>query len=330
MATIKDIARHTGLGLATVSKYINGGNVREENRLAIESAIDELGYTVNEMARGLRAGRSRTIWVVIPELHSIFLTTILTYVEDILRSNGYSMVTSNSRSDEERERQAIQFLVSKRVDGIINVAVTQDGSHLLPAINKNIPVVLIDKFIYSLRDNVHTVMVDNVKASEEATRVLIDAGHKNIGIILGSSHAFTAQQRLLGYRQALEKHNIAPLERYVRYLRHLSTQDGYEAAVDLLKNEKPTALFATNYEITLGAIMAINDLQLTIPGDVALIGFDNLQLSKIVKPKLTIVEQPLEEIASSAAEIMLAALENKDMKPVVKTLSTKILIGESV
>lgn len=329
MATIKDIAKRSGLGLATVSKYINGGNVREKNRVVIEKAIQETGFSVNELARSLRTNRSRTIGVVIPDLKNIFITTILSHVEGILRTNGYSTIVSHCQTDEERERQAVNFLLDKRVDGIINMPVNHDGSHLIPAIERNIPIVLLDRMVHGLQGKVNAVLVDNVKASEEATNTLIKAGHSQIGIILGPENIFTTQQRLLGYNHALIKNNIIPQERKKQFSDY-TIQGGYESAIHLFTKEKPSALFVTNYEMTIGTIIAINDMHLSVPQDLALIGFDNMQLTNVINPKLTVVAQPLEEIASSAADILLNALKADTGEVVIKTLSTQIIMGESV
>ena len=329
MATIKDIAKHSGLGLATVSRYINGGNVREHNKIAIEAAISEMGFSVNELARGLRTKKSRTIGVVIPELSDLFMTTILSHTEDILRNNGYSMIFVDCRSDEERERQAIHFVLSKKVDGIITMPIDQEGRHLLPAIKENIPIVLIDRVIDGLGESVHAVLIDNVAASEEATQLLIDAGHRDIGIIVGQEHVYTSRQRLRGYVQALNKHNIAVNKSYIQFSDY-TAPGGYACAMHLLTHSMPTALFTTNYNTTLGAIMAINDMKLSIPNDIAVIGFDKMQIATVLRPKLTLVVQPLEKIAANAAHIMLQALENKLKEAVVKTLSTEIQYGESI
>jgi len=207
--------------------------------------------------------------------------------------------------------------------------INQDGKHLIPAIERGLPIVLIDRTNQELKNKVSAVLVDNVKASENAVQLLINAGHKNIGIILGPEDIFTSQQRLLGYKQALINQNILPQERLVHFSDY-TTQGGYEKTIELLSNEKPTSIFVTNYEMTLGAIIAINDLHLSIPDDIAIIGFDNMQLSKVVKPRLTIVEQPLKEIAEAAAEIMLESLRSKTHVPVVKILDTKIHLGGSV
>jgi len=329
MTTIKDVARRANLGLATVSRYINGGNVREKNRLAIEAAIRELNFEVNEFARGLRSKRSHTIGVVIPEMSDIFMTTILSYTSDILRIKGYSMIFADCRSDDNQELEAIRFLLSKKVDGLVTMPTNQTGFQLMPLVEKNLPIVLVDREIRGLSDNVHAVLVDNAKASEEATQLLIDAGHRNIGLILGPEQIYTSRQRFLGYTQAFTNSRIPLNMSYVQYS-DFSVSSGYERTKHLLSVAKPSALFATNYYLTLGAVMAINDMRLSIPGDIAVIGFDNMQASKVLKPQLTLIEQPLEKIAENTAEIMLSALRGELSKAEVRILPTKLHLGDSV
>lgn len=127
---MKDIARKTGLGLATISSYFNGGNVREKNRKKIEEAIEELHYEVNEVARGLKTNATRTVGVVIPELNNVFCAEIITEMEDILRGHGYATIVCDCRTDRMLEQEAVDFLSRKRVDGIINMPVDTEGRHL--------------------------------------------------------------------------------------------------------------------------------------------------------------------------------------------------------
>lgn len=326
---MKDLARATGLGLATISKYINGGNVLEKNKIAIDKAIVELGFTVNEFARGLKTKRSKTIGIVIPELSNVFITSILTVVGDILRSNGYGTLVCDCRTDVAREREAVEFLLSKQVDGIINMPVSRTGEHMLPAVQKSIPVVLLDRMIPELKDRVNAVLVNNTEASAMATNLLLEAGHTNIGIILGPQNIFTSQQRLLGYTQSLIENSLCPEQDNIIYADY-SVEGGYEGMKQLLQKEL-TAVFVTNYEMTLGAIMAINELGINIPNDISFIGFDNQQLAKVIKPKLTIVTQPLTEIGKQAANILLRRLSGKEAAdPETIVLSTKIEEGDSI
>ena len=331
MATIKDIARETGLGIATISKYINGGNVREKNKIAIDAAIKKLGFTINKFARGLKTGKSHTVGVIIPELRNIFVTTIITAIADIMRKEGYGIIVCDCRSDELQEREMVRFLMETMVDGIINMPVSRNGGHLLPAIENKIPVILLDRMIPELKGRVSAVLVDNVSASASVAKLLFDAGHKDIGIILGPQDIFTSQQRLLGYSQVLIQNSIQPDSSHVIFSDY-SVQGGYESMKRLLSDNSVTAVFATNYEMTLGAIIAINELGINIPEQISFVGFDNMQLSKVIQPKLTIVSQPLNEIGEHAAAILLSKFLDTDnsFEPRIVTLSTEVIIGESI
>lgn len=327
--TIKDIANKTGLGLATISKYLNGGNVLEKNKIAIEEAIGELDYKVNEFARSLKTSKSKTIGVVIPELSNIFVTSIITVIEDILRKNGYSIIVADCRTDEVLEEEAINFMMSKRVDGIICMPVSMNGKSLKQAVDADIPIILIDRRL----DNIYAdvVMVDNITASDNAISYLVKKGHKEIGIVVGPKEIFTSQERLKGYKNALKRENIDVNQDNIIYSNY-TVQGGYESLKELIETNKGmTAVFMTNYEMTLGAIIAINELGIKIPDDLSFIGFDNLQLSRVVVPKLTIVDQPLDEIGKNTADLMLIRLGESDTnsKKTIQ-LTTKLIERESV
>jgi len=328
-ATIKDIANKTGLGLATISKYLNGGNVLEKNKIAIEEAISELNYKVNEFARSLKTSKSKTVGVVIPELSNIFVTSIITVIEDILRNNGYSIIVADCRTDEVLEEKVINFMMSKRVDGIICMPVSMSGKSLKQAADGDIPIILIDRRLDNIDADV--VMVDNISASDNAISYLVKKGHKEIGIVTGPKEIFTSQERLKGYKKALERENIDVNEDNIIYSNY-TVQGGYESLKELIKTNKDmTAVFMTNYEMTLGAIIAINELGIKIPDDLSFIGFDNLQLSRVVVPKLTIVDQPLDEIGKNTADLMLTRLGETDVNSKKKIqLTTKLIERESV
>ena len=342
-ATMKDIARQTGLGLATISRYLNGGKVKEQNRIAIETAISELSFTVNEFARSLKTSKSKTIGVIIPELNNTFVATIITVIEDILRKNGYGVIVCDCSTNENLEKEAVQFLVNKTVDGIINMPVCKDGSHLKPALDKDLPVVLIDRMIAGLSDHVDAVEVDNVHAAKNAASHLIENGHRKIGIIVGPADIYTAQQRLLGFNQAFTDCGLESDNNYVEHGDY-TVHSGYENMQKLLSKHKDmTAVFVTNYEMTLGAIIAINEAGIKLPDELSVIGFDNLQLAQVIKPRLTIITQPLEEIGEQAAAMMLERLSENTVKEAGKnaaadskgagrtvTLSTRLQLGESV
>ena len=330
MATMKDIAKETGLGLATISKHINGGNVREKNKIAIDRAIEKLGFTANAFARGLKTGRSHTIGVIIPELGNLFVTNIITAMADILREKGYAIIVCDCRTDKRLEGDMVKFLLEKKVDGIVNMPVSKNGEHLRPAIANHVPVILLDRMINELKEDVSAVLVDNVNASASAVKLLIDAGHYEIGIILGPQDIFTSQQRLLGYNQVFIQNSIPPNDSYVIFSDY-SVQGGYESMKSLLEENKVTAVFTTNYEMTLGAIIALNERGIQIPEQISFVGFDNMQISQVVQPKLTVISQPLKEIGEHAAILLLELLGNENNGNTKNiTLSTEIIVGKSI
>ncbi|MFV0466194.1 MAG: LacI family DNA-binding transcriptional regulator [Lachnospiraceae bacterium] len=330
-ATVKDIAKHTGLGLATISSYLNGGHVREGNRIKIEEAIADLHFEVNEVARGLKTNSTKTIGVVIPELNSIFCAQIITAMEDILRTNGYATMICDCRTNKELEKEAVEFLLRKRVDGIINMPVNSDGSHLEGFLNSGRPIVLIDRKINGL--DCDSILVDNLTASREAVTYLIERGHRNIGIISGPDDIFTAQERLVGYRLALMEAGIEPKDSLVE-AGDFTINGGSLSLKELIRrNPDMTAVFVTNYEMTMGAVIGANELGIRMPNQLSMIGFDHAEFAKACNPRLTIVTQPMEEIARHVADLILKRINEKDrelrMHEVLK-LQTKLLEGESV
>ncbi len=328
-ATYKDIRKLTGLSLSTISKYFNGGTLIEENRKSIEKAIVKLDYHVNEYARGLKSNRSKTIGVLIPELNSTFHTSIIAEVEDILRRNGYGTIVCDSRLDKQIEKDSLEFLISKMVDGIITIPFDKSGKHLELADQRNIPVVLIDR----LEDEYKTdaVIVDNTAAAQLAVNEFVENGHKDIAIICGPQGLFTMNARMEGFKKFLSINNIKINNDYL-ISGDIAISGGYEGAKKLLQlKNPPTALFCANYEITLGAIIAINESGFKIPNDISIIGFDNLTLSKVVKPSLTIITQPMREIAENAANLILERLESEKVSGTkIIELNPSIIKGKSV
>ena len=330
-ATMKDIARRTGLGLATISSYFNGGNVREKNRIKIEEAIEELHYEVNEVARGLKTNATRTIGVVIPELNNTFCAEIITGLEDILRSHGYATIVCDCRTDKKLEQEAVEFLTRRRVDGIINMPVDEEGNHLKRFQKTGKPIVLIDRKIQGI--NCDSVLVDNKKAAEDAVRYFIERGHRNIGIIGGPEEVFTAQERMAGYYKALESAGI-PVSESLIWHGDYTIQGGVRGLEELVQNNpEMTAVFVTNYEMTMGAMIGVNELGIRIPEQLSMIGFDNLQFARACNPKLTIVAQPTDGIAREVAKVMLNHLENAGETSgelFSEKLETEIIAGKSV
>ena len=329
-ATMKDLAKRTGLGLATISSYFNGGNVREKNRKKIEEAIEELHYEVNEVARNLKTNATKTIGVVIPELNNTFCAEIITGMEDILRNHGYATMICDCRTDKKLEQEAVEFLCRKRVDGIINMPVDTEGGHLKTFQKTGKPIVLIDRKIQGVVCD--SVLVDNEQAASDALRLLYEKGHRNIGIIGGPEEISTAQERMKGYCKTMEELNL-PVRQSLIVHGDYTIQGGVKAMETLVqKNPDMTAVFITNYEMTMGAVIGLNELGIRIPEEISLVGFDNLPFARACNPKLTIVSQPTDKIAEAAAGIMLERLEHAGNESGCRTekLGTTIIHGKSI
>lgn len=306
-ATIKDIARKTGLGLATISSYLNGGNVREKNRILIEQAIEELHFEVNEIARGLKTNRTRLIGIIIPELNNPFFAEVVAEMEDILRNHGYATMICDCRTDEKREAEAIEFLKKRRVDGVISMPVAQNGTCFQELQESGIPVVTVDRKLQDLECD--CVLVDNRGGTRLAVERFIQAGHKRIGIITGKNDVYTTKERLLGYYDALEEAGIAQEDRLIAN-GQFTIRGGASALKELVENNADmTAVYVCNYEMMVGAMIEINELGLRVPEQLSMIGFDNMEFAKACVPRLSIVTQPTKEIAMEAANCMLDRLE---------------------
>jgi len=328
-ATIKDVAKYTGLSIATISKYINGGNVLEENRKKIEEAIKVLDFRVNELARGLKTNRTMTVGVLIPSLENIFFTSIISKVENILLQHGYSTIVCDYRENPALEKEKLKFLTNKMVDGIIMVPHGEDISHIQKVREKDIPVLLIDRMINEIDCDV--VLSDNLNAAYDAVEQLIIRGHRRIGIIGGPKGIYTTQERIKGYIRVHEDYAMDIDESLIKYGAY-DIESGYRILEEFIEMDNPpTSVFVTNYEMTLGAIMAINKNNIKVPDQISLIGFDNIQLAKVVKPSLSIVVQPMDQIGETAARVILNRL-NGDYGtfPSIHRLKTEILIKDSV
>lgn len=328
-ATVKDIAQRTGLGLATISKYLNGGHVLKKNQALIEEAIKALDFQVNELGRGLKTGKSHTVGVVIPELSNLFSTTIISQMEDLLRQQGYGVLVCDCRTDPKLEGEAIRFLMARRVDGLINMPVGQGDQNLRPALQKGLPVLLMDRLIPGL--DLDAVLVDNVSAARESTAHLLERGHREIGVIAGPAQVFTSSQRLMGCQDAYRQAGLDPEGQHIAFGDY-TVQGGYSAAKALIQaHPAMTAMLVTNYEMTLGAVIALNELGLTLGREMSMIGFDNMQLSQVVKPGLCVVEQPLKDMGAALAGRMMERLRGEGVpSPQVQYLNARLCPGKSV
>ena len=308
--TYKDLQEHTGLSLSTISKYFNGLPLREPNRLAVEAAATELGYRVNTLARSLRTQRSRTVGVLLPVLDNNFHLSIIAGIEASLSAAGVGVVVSASRSVEgqvEGRPGGVDALADRMVDGIIAVPSAHDAGPLTQVSARGLPVVLIDRLVDGL--DCDAVVLDNADAAEQAVRHLADHGHRRIAVLAGSPDLWSLRGRHQGFVDALRRSGLDVDPAMTRF-GELTVGSGAAAMRSLLAEPvRPTAVVCLNYELTAGALIALNESGLRIPEDLSFVGFDSIELAQVTKPRLSMVVQPTHEIAVRAADLMQRRLE---------------------
>ncbi len=330
-ATIKDIARLSGLSVATVSKFINGKHVKEKNRVVLERVIQDLDYRVNEAARALKTNRSRTIGLVVSKFGDVFASELASAIVTQLRKYRYSLVVCESHGTADGEKEAYDFLVSKQVDGIMTTPICDDGLYYKRIFDKiPVPVVIFDRKLDL--DICDTVVIDNVQAAYKATRHLIDAGHREIAVVRGPDGHYTADQRFEGFRRAMEEANIPIRPEYVITVDYTDTNMYGHIKEQFAREQRPTAVFSVNYFTTMSTIMAMNELNISVPNEMSIFGFDNYYLSNLVKPRLWLIEQPLSQIAEEGTKMMIGRLNGQIEPETFRTVTIPagIIEGKSI
>jgi len=327
-ATIHDIAKMTGLAPATISKYLNGGNVRPKNKEAIEKAIATLHYEVNEMARSLVTNKSRLIGVLVYDIECSFASKMLHFLGIECRKQGYGLLICDSSNDEVQESQNVHFLVSRKVDGIIVFPHSLSGSFMKPAQEAGIPIVLLDRAFTDTEYD--CVCIDNRLSAAKAVRQLMENNHQKIAFI-GSNEVYTGIERLKGYQDAMHSGKLHVPEEYVICGRY-SFEFGYTSMKKLLElPDRPTAVLLANYDTVFGAVFAINESSFKCPQDISLIGFDDLLFTKAISPSMRMIIQPMREMCEKAVEMLFEHINShKEALPLRITFSTKISSGDSI
>ena len=308
MSTIKDVAKLAGVSMSTVSKFINGGTVREDKLESIRNAIETLDYRVNPFARGLKVQRNRTIGVLFPDIIAPFFGSILTALDKTLRENGYHTLISCYGSNHGMERSNLKFLICNGIDGLIYVPedLSCEEYEELTA-TYNVPTVLIDRLIQGV--NTDAVLVDNAEAVYNAVSHLISKGHQKIAIISGPKSVFSAKERQIGYLRALTDHDVLYNDDY--FVTGENTFiTGYQGCETLLMlPDPPTAVVTTNYNITLGMITLLHERGLHFPDEMDAVGFDCVEICTILKPPLPVIYQPEAQIGQTAAHYLMERLD---------------------
>ncbi|MBF9014994.1 MULTISPECIES: LacI family DNA-binding transcriptional regulator [unclassified Oceanispirochaeta] len=330
--TLRDLSRHTGVSLGTVSRYINGETVREKTREKLEAAIKELGYKENIVTKAKRTGSSMTIAVVLSALNAEFVMKIVEALDNELSPHMFSLLLVNFHEDPAYLKKRFEELRFRKIDGLIFFPSGLEGdiaNEIKTFLDAKIPVVAIDDFVHGLETD--AVVVDNRNSTFRATEYLIQQGHRKIGFLAGRKNSFVAQNRYKGCREAFEAYDIPWDESLVRWA-DFEMNKARKMFNELMKSpDPPTAVFPTNYDMTIGTLLSIVNKKISIPEDLSLFGYDQFSGTEAVSPKLSLVVQPVDKIGKTAAEILLKRIRgNWDDFPKTVELNTKMIIRDSI
>jgi len=329
--TIQDVARIAGVSTATVSRALhNPGVVSRQTRERVEKAVEETGYAGNAMARSLRRMETRMIVVLVPDIGNPFFSEILSGIESVASASGYNVLIVDTNNDPAKERTFADYVRGHQADGMLLLngrppyfaeGSQEAGRRASPPL-----VVLCERLP---RHDFPTVRIDNVAAAEAATAHLAELGHRHIAHITGPDGNILTAERLEGYERALSKAGLASSAALVQH-GDFSIDSGRLAVRRLLETTpRPTAIFCANDEMAIGAIAELKANGRTVPADVSVVGFDDLQIAGCYDPPLTTVRQPRREIGETSMRMMLDRLANDNLDARDCVLPWKLVVRAS-
>jgi LacI family transcriptional regulator len=330
--TIKDIAKHTGLSLSTISRALNkSGYVSPDAQRRVDEAVAELGYQPNWIARSLKGKPLHLIGLIMPELSSTYDNAIAQSIADALRDRDYGLILCVSDEDPEIDLSYLKMLQEKRVDGIIYI-------HPLPGNNSPFVRNLVQQGLpiiemHRQREEglLDAILADNVQGAYQITKYLLDLGHCRIGLVLGETELTTGENRLLGYRRALDDAGI-PFETELVRIGSFSRDHGEIGAHELLQLARPpTAILAGSSRILMGILTVLGQLKLSIPNDISVAAFNDAEWMSIWKPAITVVDMAIDEMAQLAVDLLLRRITSPERrnKPTTYLLRTFLIERDS-
>lgn len=326
--TIKDVALRASVSKSTVSHVINATRyVEDETRQRVLQAIEELQYRPSAVARSLTTNRTFTVGVIVADMSDAFFGDILSGIVEVLGPANYSATVCNTNQQLDQEEHYLNLLLSQRVDGIIAMSTSQRWDALTVAEMKGTPLVFVDRTFEGLQHSF--VGVNNFDAAYLGAQHLIACGKREIGILAGFQRLSTMRDRLAGFRQALADNDIPLPDEWV-VESPLAIEAGQHAATDLLSRaNRPEALFINNSLLSLGTLLALDDLGMKCPDDIALIGFDDHPWAAVTCPPLSVIRQPAHQMGVVAAEMLLDLVQGNEPQQQSCILECDLILRQS-
>jgi len=328
--TIKDIAKAAGVSTATVSMILNkkDKNISQPTRERVLKIAKDINYIPNSMARSLVTSQTKTLGLVLPDIVNPFFPEIARGAEDRAREAGYSIIICNTDDNVDQENKYIQMLSEKMVDGIILTHSANRNDEMTGLENSRIPIILIDRD-YDSPNVLGKVLVDNSRASRDGVNYLLKKGYRRIAYIAGPLNTGTARDRLEGYKIALSENGIHYDENLVR-VGEYRLKWGYEAAEDLLDSKLDfQAIFCGNDAIAIGAMKKLRERGISVPEDIAIMGFDDIYIASMVDPELTTIKQPNYSMGYEAVNMMIDSIQGNKIANKNLILGTELVVRKS-
>jgi LacI family transcriptional regulator len=332
MTTIRKVAQHAQVSIATVSHVINDTRfVAEDTKARVLKVMEELNYVPNSAARSLRSQKTKTIGLLIPiltdETSNVFFMRVARGVEYILKQSGYHVMLCNTNESLEYEIEQIKYLNSRQIDGLIIAPPPEEQSRINEVIHEQYPVVFVDRKPRGVAGDF--VLSDGFKGSYEAVNMLIEKGHRRIGILSGLLTLSPGEDRLAGYSKALIDKGIS-LDQSLILIGESSFSSGYEMTQRLLTEQSGvTAIFIASNAISMGAIGYIQDAGIKVPEELAIIGFDNYDWSAVSNPPLSVINQLSYELGVKAAEVLMKKIQSPSKRYREYRLPTEVIVRKS-
>lgn len=331
MATIKDVALAAGVSVATVSRVLNNtAPVNEETRKRIQNIINELHYKPSMIARGMRNQQSKVIAIMVPSYENPYHIKLFKYIEQEAKERGYRLILVGMDEGNDSEHESIMELMTRNVDGIILCTYLGNKNNIKNIIHlsQTVPIIFMDNFEFD--EAISSVVIDGYKGMWEVTKHLLQLGHKRIGYIDGSSGYKVANERRNGYEDCLKEHHIS-IETELIYYADYEISAGYEACRYFMEecSVRPTAILAANDIMAVGAIGYLREKGYRIPEDVAVAGFDDIYLSKIIVPNLTTYRQPLDRIAEEVVRMLIDKINSPTIEEKQVMIDGELIIRRS-
>jgi LacI family transcriptional regulator len=327
MTTIKDVAREVGVSTATVSRVMSGKNpVSDRIREQVMVAADKLGYRPNALARSLRVETTQTLGLVISNVMNPFFTAVARAVEDAARERNYSLILGNADEDPTKEALYLNALLEKRVDGLIISPARAESPFLAEIVREGVSLVFVDRSIKGV--DAPVVRASGQRAVEQLVGYLSSLGHEKLAIISGPPEVVPGRERLEAFLSTAKRRDVPVAEEYIK-IGDFRRPSGQSAMQGLLELENPpTAVFAANNLMALGALQAIKAAGMRMPEDISLASFDDITWFGLMEPTITAIAQPTRELGAAAARMLLEMVE-EGQQPDSLILQAELVVRDS-